>query len=40
MDCIYDGTEVKFNKENMKQIYGTRLKIEIHGIGFKVRCLD
>ena len=32
--------KLKLNKENMKQIYGTRIKIEIHGIGFKVKCID
>ena len=32
--------KLKLNKENMKQIYGTRIKIEIDGIGFKVRCID
>ena len=32
--------KLKLNKENMKQIYGTRIKIDIHGIGFKVRCID
>ena len=28
--------KLKLNKENMKQMYGTRINIEIHGIGLKV----
>ena len=32
--------KLKLNKENMKQIYGTGLQFEIHGIGFKLRCID
>ena len=32
--------KIKLNKKNMKQIYGTRLKFKIHGIGFRVRRID
>ena len=32
--------KLKLNKEIKKNIIGTRLKFEIHGIGFKVRHID
>ena len=31
--------KLKLNKEKIKQIYGTKLQFEIHGIGFRVRRL-
>ena len=30
------GEKLKLNKEKMKQIYGTGLKFENHGIGYRV----